>query len=55
MDKEFGEIHFFGDKTDPGGNDYELYEHERTIGHAVKSPSDTITELKKMGVLGEEF
>lgn len=23
----FTEIHFFGDKTFPGGNDYEIYEH----------------------------
>ena len=24
-----------------GGNDYEIYESERTIGHSVTSPMDT--------------
>ena len=26
-DQKFKEIHFFGDKTFPGGNDYEIYTH----------------------------
>jgi phosphomannomutase len=30
----YQEIHFFGDKTHKGGNDYEIFESERTIGHA---------------------
>ncbi|XP_042413243.1 phosphomannomutase-like isoform X2 [Zingiber officinale] len=30
---EFQDIHFFGDKTYNGGNDYEIYVSERTIGH----------------------
>ncbi|KAG9262132.1 phosphomannomutase 2 [Astyanax mexicanus] len=34
-------IHFFGDKTKPGGNDYEIYADPRTIGHEVTSPEDT--------------
>ncbi|XP_063063158.1 phosphomannomutase 2 [Engraulis encrasicolus] len=34
-------IHFFGDKTKPGGNDYEIFEDPRTIGHSVTSPEDT--------------
>ncbi|KAH7929131.1 eukaryotic phosphomannomutase [Leucogyrophana mollusca] len=45
---EFEEIHFFGDKTEPGGNDYELFSHARTVGHVVKTSADTIricTEL----------
>jgi phosphomannomutase len=37
----FQEIHFFGDKTHKGGNDYEIYEDARTIGHTVTSPADT--------------
>lgn len=41
----FKEIHFFGDKTDPGGNDYEIYEDSRTIGHKVTSPEDTKRQL----------
>uniref|UniRef100_A0A0K8TSP5 Phosphomannomutase n=1 Tax=Tabanus bromius TaxID=304241 RepID=A0A0K8TSP5_TABBR len=40
-EKKFKEIHFFGDKTEPGGNDYEIFVDERTIGHRVKSPEDT--------------
>lgn len=38
---DFQEIHFFGDKTDPGGNDHEIFEDPRTIGHKVTSPADT--------------
>lgn len=37
----FHEIHFFGDKTFKGGNDYEIFESEKTIGHTVTSPEDT--------------
>ncbi|KAL3274374.1 hypothetical protein HHI36_015772 [Cryptolaemus montrouzieri] len=35
------EIHFFGDKTDAGGNDHEIFMDERTIGHKVTSPANT--------------
>ncbi|KAL2165159.1 hypothetical protein VTH06DRAFT_455 [Thermothelomyces fergusii] len=41
-------IHFFGDKTFEGGNDYEIYNDPRTIGHSVTGPQDTINELKKL-------
>ena len=44
----FKEIHFFGDKTAPGGNDHEIYEDPRTIGHKVLSPDDTIAQLKTL-------
>ncbi|KAK7203276.1 eukaryotic phosphomannomutase [Myxozyma melibiosi] len=40
-------IHFFGDKSFKGGNDYEIYEDPRTIGHAVNSPDDTMRILKE--------
>ncbi|KAL6653033.1 hypothetical protein ACP70R_011958 [Stipagrostis hirtigluma subsp. patula] len=33
--EEFQEIHFFGDKTYKGGNDYEIFVSDRTIGHTV--------------------
>jgi len=46
--KEFSTVHFFGDKTYEGGNDYEIYEDKRTIGHSVTNPQDTIDELKKL-------
>ncbi|KAI5238062.1 eukaryotic phosphomannomutase [Aureobasidium subglaciale] len=45
---EYTTIHFFGDKTYQGGNDYEIYEDSRTIGHTVKTPEDTAAELKKL-------
>jgi len=44
----YNEIHFFGDKTFKGGNDFELYEDERTIGHTVAGPEDTMRQLRKL-------
>ena len=44
----FEEIHFFGDKTDKGGNDYEIFEDKRTFGHKVTSPEDTMTKCKSL-------
>ncbi|KAG0678549.1 Phosphomannomutase [Kluyveromyces marxianus] len=44
----FEEIHFFGDKTAKGGNDYEIYVDDRTIGHSVTSPDDTVRILKEL-------
>ncbi|KAK2465078.1 hypothetical protein APHAL10511_002886 [Amanita phalloides] len=43
----FEEIHFFGDKTYEGGNDYEIYNDPRTVGHTVSSPAETIRILKE--------
>lgn len=40
--KNFTQIHFFGDKTLKDGNDYEIYNSPKVIGHAVNSPNDTI-------------
>ena len=45
---EYPTIHFFGDKTAEGGGDYELYEHERTIGHTVKTPEHTMELIQKL-------
>lgn len=45
---EFEEIHFFGDKTFPGGNDYEIFVHPRVIGHTTTSPSDTIAQCTEL-------
>ncbi|KAF9447511.1 phosphomannomutase [Macrolepiota fuliginosa MF-IS2] len=47
-DEGFDEIHFFGDKTYPGGNDYEIFADSRTIGHTVMSPPDTIRAIKEL-------
>eukprot|EP01028_Stygiella_incarcerata_P012089 TRINITY_DN726_c0_g1_i1.p1 TRINITY_DN726_c0_g1~~TRINITY_DN726_c0_g1_i1.p1 ORF type:complete len:291 (+),score=77.79 TRINITY_DN726_c0_g1_i1:131-874(+) len=44
----FKEIHFFGDKTFEGGNDFEIYTHDETIGHSVKSPKDTIEIVRSL-------
>ncbi|KAK9453443.1 eukaryotic phosphomannomutase [Dipodascopsis uninucleata] len=41
-------VHFFGDKTFKGGNDYEIYNDPRTIGHSVKSPEDTMRIIKEL-------
>jgi len=41
VEKDFDVIHFFGDKTYPGGNDHEIFESPKTIGHTVTSPEDT--------------
>jgi phosphomannomutase len=45
---DFDEIHFFGDKTFEGGNDNEIFSHERTIGHTVTSPADTMEQCEKL-------
>ena len=44
----YKEIHFFGDKTHPGGNDHEIYEDARTKGHRVTSPEDTKAQLQEL-------
>ncbi|RKF59717.1 Phosphomannomutase [Erysiphe neolycopersici] len=45
---QYRTIHFFGDKTTKGGNDYEIYEDTRVIGHAVNNPNETYIEVKKL-------
>ncbi|KAH8067408.1 phosphomannomutase [Aureococcus anophagefferens] len=37
----FDEVHFFGDKTFEGGNDFEIFSHPDVKGHTVVSPEDT--------------
>lgn len=44
----FDEIHFFGDKTMKGGNDYEIFSSDKTVGHTVTSPADTREQLKAL-------
>ncbi|KAK3141115.1 hypothetical protein QOZ80_4BG0329750 [Eleusine coracana subsp. coracana] len=46
--EEFQEIHFFGDKTYKGGNDHEIFESDRTIGHTVTSPDDTAQQCRSL-------
>lgn len=48
---KFKEIHFFGDQTKPGGNDYEIFSDSRVVGHHVVSYKDTrriLTEMFKL-------
>jgi len=47
-EKEFDAVHFFGDKTFEGGNDYEIFACERTIGHTVTSPEDTMEQCTQL-------
>ncbi|OII77516.1 phosphomannomutase family protein [Cryptosporidium andersoni] len=41
----FSEIHFFGDKTSQGGNDWEIFNDPRVIGHTVTNPQNTKNKL----------
>ena len=44
----FDEIHFFGDKTYEGGNDYEIFTSPKVKGHSVTCPEDTERECRKL-------
>ena len=46
--EKFKEIHFFGDRTEEDGNDYQLYVDTRTHGHSVTSPKDTMNQLREI-------
>ena len=48
IEGKYDEIHFFGDKTDKGGNDYEIYQDSRVIGHKVAKYQDTIAILNNL-------
>lgn len=48
LEDEFKDnIHFFGDKTFVGGNDYEIFNDPRVQGHTVTSPTDTMIQLNR--------
>ncbi|CAJ0604157.1 unnamed protein product [Cylicocyclus nassatus] len=48
VEKDFDVIHFFGDKTMPGGNDHAIFEDPRTIGHSVTNPADTMLQVEQV-------
>ncbi|KAL1452943.1 hypothetical protein WDU94_007125 [Cyamophila willieti] len=49
LENEFpNQIHFFGDKTFSGGNDFEIFNDKRTIGHSVTSPQHTVQTLREL-------
>ncbi|KNA20221.1 hypothetical protein SOVF_054170 [Spinacia oleracea] len=52
--EDFNEIHFFGDKTFEGGNDYEIFASERTVGHTVTSPEDTMKQCTEIFLTKKE-
>lgn len=41
------EIYYFGDKTEPGGNDYPIFSHPRVIGVSVNNFYNTISQIEK--------
>ena len=45
---EYSRILFFGDRTNKGGNDYEIYNSELTEGYAINSPEETISKLNEL-------
>lgn len=47
-ESDFDEIHFFGDKTFEGGNDFEIFTHPRVKGHTTTSPADTMNQCKEL-------
>lgn len=49
VDALYRRIFFFGDKTHPGGNDYELFVHPRVRGVSVREgPVRTLEELRAL-------
>lgn len=46
--RSFDKIYFFGDKTDEGGNDYEIFNDRRISGYKVKDPEDTMRIVSEL-------
>jgi phosphomannomutase len=44
----FTDIHFFGDRTEVGGNDHEIFNHPAVHGHTVRNPADTVEQVKAL-------
>jgi len=51
-DRGFKQIHFFGDKTAKGENDYEIFTAPGVIGHQVTCPDDTFTQVSQLFLKG---
>ena len=47
VENDFDEIHFFGDKTQKGGNDHEIFSSPRTIGLRSHLPEDTREQVRQ--------
>lgn len=48
VENNYGTIYFFGDKTDIGGNDYEIYNDSRVKSFSVKNYENTIDILNEI-------
>jgi phosphomannomutase len=44
----YSEIHYFGDKWQENGNDYEIINSNKVIGHSVNNLNDTIMKLNNL-------
>src|SRR5690606_18395833 len=45
---KYDQIYFFGDKTHPGGNDFEIFSCPLITGISVVNPDDTMEKLKSL-------
>lgn len=50
---DYDEVYFFGDKTMPGGNDYEIYSSPQVKGHSVTCPGDTVGQCRQLFMAGK--
>jgi phosphomannomutase len=48
VEKRYQNIYFFGDKTEKGGNDFEIYTSPKVKGNAVQTHNDTIRILNEL-------
>jgi len=46
--KNYSNIYFFGDKTEPGGNDYEIFIAPGVHAKSVKNPTETLKFITEM-------
>jgi len=44
----YTDIHFFGDKTFDGGNDFEIFSSPLTSGHTTTGPADTVAQCRAL-------
>jgi len=44
----YSDIHFYGDKTFEGGNDFEIYTSPLVKGHTTTGPEDTERQCREL-------
>lgn len=49
----YSDIHFFGDKTFEGGNDFEIFSSDLTSGHTTTGPEDTMAQCRALFLGGK--